>query len=179
VLSLQSFHSGFALKEEVGLFEPYIDKSTYTVVGFSYGAIKAFEAVLESTTRIDRLILLSPAFFQTKPETFIKLQLRVYKANPQKYLKQFMKGCFAPYQEVPTQEGEHSYEDLHTLLSYVWDTSKLQQLVDRGIDIEVHLGMLDAIIDVEGAQTFFKAQCCVTTYQKNNHFLLKGETNNE
>ena len=46
-------------------------------------------------------------------------------------------------------------EELETLLHYQWDKAKLQELVDRGITIEVFLGSEDIIIDSESALEFF------------------------
>nr|WP_275856258.1 hypothetical protein [Sulfurimonas sp. MAG313] len=60
------FYSGFSLSNDEILFKDYLKYSDYTVAGFSYGAIKAFEMALTSKTRIDTLQLFSPAFFQEK-----------------------------------------------------------------------------------------------------------------
>lgn len=63
------FFSGFSLQNESYLFDSFIKNSDYTVCGFSYGAIKAFEYTIkqiENGNRIDTLQLLSPAFFRVK-----------------------------------------------------------------------------------------------------------------
>lgn len=169
---MKSFHSGFALKNEEHFFKNFYAVNEYTVVGFSYGAIKAFEAVCETSQRIDKLILLSPAFFQTKGDKFKKLQIRAYKANADTYLDNFMKACFAPYVTQEVSYGKHSPEDLETLLYYEWDISALKKLHERGVSIEVHLGLSDTIIDVQGARDFFTPLSTVYAYQKANHFLL-------
>ncbi len=35
------FYSGFSLTNDVHFFDKFLEKSDYTVAGFSYGAIKA------------------------------------------------------------------------------------------------------------------------------------------
>ena len=87
------FYSGFSLCDESDLFAAFIKNSQYTVCGFSYGAIKAFKHVVSQMTkgnRVDTLQLFSPAFFQTKPERFKRLQTISYTKNPLKYLEQFL-----------------------------------------------------------------------------------------
>ena len=169
---MKNFHSGFALKDEAHFFQVYEDKSAYTVTGFSYGAIKAFEAVLLSKERVDKLRLLSPAFFQTKSEKFKRLQLRGYRADASSYLENFLEACFSPYATQNVSYGKHSTEDLEKLLTYEWHKTKVQKLRERGVEIEVHLGLLDAIIDVNGARDFFTPLGTVYVYQRANHFLL-------
>ena len=66
---MSKYFNGFSLQNEEELFSEYLLQSELCVAGFSYGAQKAFEYVYKSKERIDRLILLSPAFFQTqKPD---------------------------------------------------------------------------------------------------------------
>ena len=69
------YFNGFSLSDEVNLFTEYIDEGENCVCGFSFGAQKAFEYVYTSNERIDRLILLSPAFFQTQKDSFVRTQL--------------------------------------------------------------------------------------------------------
>jgi len=82
------FFSGFSLKNEDEIFFDYlkdVKDNPYVVVGFSYGAIKALEYAVKSQERIDRMILISPAWFCNKSKAFIKTQLLYYK----KVLKHF------------------------------------------------------------------------------------------
>ena len=58
------YFNGFSLSNEEKLFSDYLVDSDLCIGGFSFGALKAFEHVYNSKERIDRLILLSPAFFQ-------------------------------------------------------------------------------------------------------------------
>jgi len=90
------YFNGFSLKNEEIFFQDYIVDSDYCVAGFSYGAIKAFEYVYNSSNRVDRLILLSPAFFQNEKKSFIRTQLRYYKSNPDEYISQFIKNVVYP-----------------------------------------------------------------------------------
>lgn len=166
-----TFYSGFSLTNDFHFFKPFIRESDYTVVGFSYGAIKAALHAADSTSRIDTLQLFSPAFFQTKKSSFKRLQLSAFTSDCQNYLLRFIEGCFAPcsVQEVDTKIG--TVNELEELLSFVWDEGLMRQIVDKGIIIEVYLGLEDTIIDVLGAREFFLPYATVTTIRKGNHFL--------
>lgn len=169
------FYSGFSLKNEDYCFSDYINRSEYSVCGFSYGAIKAFEHVkeqLEAKKRIDTLQLFSPAFFQTKDDKFKKLQLLGYRKNRDAYLKEFMSLCFLPYEKKVVERNENSAEELEELLYYVWNKDELKYIAKKGVKIEVYLGADDRIIDVEGAREFFLEVATVTYIKNANHFLL-------
>ncbi|MFT7860043.1 MAG: pimelyl-ACP methyl ester esterase BioV [Sulfurimonas sp.] len=169
------FYSGFSLQNESYLFEPFIKDSDYTVCGFSYGAIKAYDAVLdalENSKRVDTLQLFSPAFFQTKDEKFKRLQLMAYKKNKELYLGNFIESCFKPYEKKIVEFNSIDNEDdLKKLLEYEWDLEGLQKVVDAGVVIEVYLGFADQVIDANGAYRFFKQVANVTVLKKANHFL--------
>lgn len=168
------FYSGFSLKDEMYLFTPYIKQSDFTVCGFSYGAIAAFNATLEAlknSQRVDTLQLFSPAFFQTKEEKFKRLQLRAYKSSEELYMKQFVNACFAPYNKKITTHKESKLEELQELLEYVWDEEQFEYLESCGVKVEVYLGGCDAIIDVAGAREFFLEVATVTYIKEANHFL--------
>ncbi|MCL4431512.1 MAG: pimelyl-ACP methyl ester esterase BioV [Epsilonproteobacteria bacterium] len=166
-----TFYSGFSLTDDRRFFEPFLRESDYTVAGFSYGAIKAALHAANSTKRIDTLQLFSPAFFQTKKPSFKRLQLSAFTSDSQNYLLRFIEGCFAPYsvQKVDTKIG--TVHELEELLSFVWDEGLMRQIVDKGIIIEVYLGLEDAIIDVSGAKEFFLPYATVTVIRRGNHFL--------
>lgn len=169
------FYSGFSLKGEEHYFSDYINRSDYTVCGFSYGAIKAFQHVkeqLELKKRVDILQLFSPAFFQTKDEKFKKLQLLGYRKNQDSYLREFTALCFSPYEKKIVEHAKSSIEELEELLQYEWDMDELKELVRSGVKIEVYLGGRDAIIDAEGAREFFLQVATVTYIKDANHFLL-------
>jgi len=157
------YFNGFSLHNEEELFSPYLLNSEYCVAGFSHGAQQAFEYVYHSTRRIDRLILLSPAFFQTQKASFIRTQLRYFDAGQEAYVKQFLANVPYPsnldlsnYLKVGTKE------ELESLLTYQWDSTKIQEVLDRGTTIEVFLGDKDKIIDAQETFNFFSP--LTTTY---------------
>ncbi len=168
------YFNGFSLQKEKGLFTPYLTESEYCVAGFSYGAQQAFEYVYHATERIDRLILLSPAFFQTQKPSFIRTQLRYFEAGTEAYVKQFLANVTYPssldlsgYLDVGTKE------ELEALLSYTWDSKKIQEVLDRGTTIEVFLGSEDKIIDPQKAFDFF-APLTTTYFMKRVGHVLKS-----
>jgi len=168
------FFSGFSLKNEEYLFDGYIDRSNYTICGFSYGAIKALHStleMLENAQRVDTLQLLSPAFFQSKPEKFKRLQLMSYKKNNIIYMKQFIAGCFAPYKKKIVENVETDISELKELLEYEWSLELLKKVEAKGVKIEVYLGGKDAIIDADFAKEFFLEVATVTYIKDANHFL--------
>jgi hypothetical protein len=152
------FFSGFSLRDEAYLFEDILDPSIYSVAGFSYGAIKALEYVktqLEKGNRVDRLQLLSPAFFQTKSAKFKRLQLLSYTKNQAAYLESFLTACFSPYPPQQLSYRATSKEQLQELLEYEWCLEDLLKLERAGVIVEVYLGSEDNIIDAPKAKEFF------------------------
>ncbi len=161
------FYSGFSLSNDQQLFTSLLKETEYTVAGFSYGAIKAFEEVLYSSKRVDTLQLFSPAFFQDKDEKFKRMQMMYINKDKQAYLGNFLSSCFKPCkidENVVLQEGEA--KDLDMLLYYEWTRENLKKVCDKGIEIEVYLGSEDQIIDVEKAKEFFLPYA--TTFLLNN-----------
>jgi len=169
------FFSGFSLRNEVDFFKPFINESNYSVCGFSYGAIKAFEYVqkaLKEGNRVDRLQFLSPAFFQSKNEKFKRLQLMAYRKNEDEYLRQFINACFLPYERRVVEHSVTVLEELEELLMYEWSRDELKALADKGVVIEVYLGGEDQIVDSAEAKEFFLDVATVTYVKNGNHFLL-------
>lgn len=165
------FYSGFSLTNEAHYFEKFLENSDYTVAGFSYGAIKAAHYASESKKRIDTLQLFSPAFFQTKKESFKRLQLAAFSNEPDGYLERFLQGCFAPCPVQDTEVKIGTIDELDELLHYVWDESLIRSILAKGIRIEVYLGLEDRIIDVQAAREFFRSFATVTSIRQGNHFL--------
>ncbi len=168
------FHSGFCLKEDADFFQEWIEESAFAVYGFSYGAIKAFEAVrqlVERGERVDRLVFFSPAFFQTKQKRFKRMQLAAFRNDPQSYIERFIENCFAPYKRQTVSIKRDSIEDLKKLLEYEWDKEALAALKKKGVHIEVYIGGADRIIDAKGAFAFFSEVVDVTLIKDANHFL--------
>ncbi|HEY9190280.1 MAG TPA: pimelyl-ACP methyl ester esterase BioV [Sulfurovum sp.] len=169
------YFNGFSLQGEETLFAPYFIESDYCVAGFSYGAQQAFEYAYHANKRIDRVILLSPAFFQTEKPSFVRTQLRYFDAGQEAYIKQFLANAAYPssmdlseYLKVGTKD------ELEALLSYTWDEKKIQEVLDRGTTIEVFLGEKDKIIDAQQAFEFFKP-LTTTYFMKGVGHILQAE----
>lgn len=168
------YFSGFCLQNEEERFTQYLLDSTYCVAGFSYGAQQAFDYVYNTKIRIDRLILLSPAFFQRQKPSFVRTQLHYFETGKEAYVKQFLANVTHPssldlsnYLKIGTKE------ELQALLTYQWDTKKIQEVLDRGTTIEVFLGSEDKIIDAQEAFNFFLP--LTTTYLiKDVGHILEG-----
>ncbi len=168
------FYSGFALSGDQHFFDHYLRHSDYTVAGFSYGAIKAAYFAAESDERIDTLQLFSPAFFQTKKESFRRLQMGGYLKDPQRYLENFLTSCFAPLPVSPITLGSHDTESLQELLYFEWTAELMGRIRAKGTAIEVYLGLEDQIIDITGAREFFRTFAAVTSIKSANHFLQEN-----
>ena len=168
------YFNGFSLQNEEELFSNFLIESKYSVAGFSYGAQKAFEYVYKSRERIDRLILLSPAFFQTQKPSFIRTQLHYFKAGQEAYVEQFCRNIAAPSStDLSTYLQVGTKEELEALLSYSWKKDHIQEVLNRGVIIEVFLGSEDKIIDAKEAFTFFSSLTS-TYFMKATGHLLKG-----
>ena len=169
------YFNGFSLQNEAEIFDPYLTKNDYTVTGFSYGAQQAFEYAYAANERIDRLILLSPAFFHTQKSSFIRTQLRYFEAGKEAYVKQFLSNVAYP-SDIDLSEylNVGTKEELEALLTYTWNEDKLQELTNRGTTIEVFLGIEDKILDVEEAMSFFKKTCTLYSIKKSGHLLLEN-----
>ena len=167
-----NYFNGFALKHEEKFFRAYTIESDFCVAGFSYGAQKALEYALNSTERIDRLILLSPAFFQHHKSSFRRTQLRYFKANQKAYTTQFLNNVAHPSNislEPYLTTGTHN--DLDALLSYIWDKDKILELVNRGVSIEVFMGEEDKIVDSKKSFEFFSKITTVYFLKAVGHLL--------
>ena len=174
------FYSGFSLSDDKKLFEPYLKDSAYTVAGFSYGAIRAFEEALASSRRIDILQLFSPAFFQDKSEKFKRMQMIYFLKEKEAYLENFLSACFFPVslnESVRVEQGSEA--QLRELLHYEWKAEKLKALQERGVEIEIYLGSEDKIIDAKKAKAFFLPYA--TSYMINHagHTLQTKENNEQ
>ena len=166
------YFNGYGLKGEEAFFSEFLIKSDYAVAGFSHGSQKAFEYAYNSTKRIDRLILISPAFFQNHKKSFVKTQLRYFKADKEAYRKEFLKNVAYPSTiELNAFISESTYEELNDLLSYVWDEEKILELKNRGTSIEVFMGDADKIVDFEKSFEFFSKLVPVYLFKGKGHFL--------
>ena len=168
------FYSGFSLKNEEFLFEPFLKKGAYTVSGFSYGTIKALKYTqeqLQKGNRVDTLQLLSPVFFQTQGGKFHRVQMMYYTKDRKKYMHNFINTCFMPYEKKELEFQKEKKEELEELLTYQWSVPDLLELKSKGVKIEVYLGGKDVIIDVEEARKVFLDVATVTYIKEANHFL--------
>ncbi|RBQ29991.1 pimelyl-ACP methyl ester esterase BioV [Aliarcobacter vitoriensis] len=168
----KNFFSGFCFENESELFKEYLVSNDFTVSGFSYGAIKAFEYVLNSKNRVDKLQLLSPAFFQTKDDKFKRMQLMFFKKDENSYINSFLENVKSPiYKDIEKYFKKGSFEELETLLNYIWIEDDLEKLVKNGLKIEVFLGEKDLIIDSLVAKDFFKNYATVYYFKDKGHLL--------
>ena len=168
----KKYFSGFCFFEESELFKDYIIQNDFTVSGFSYGAVKAFEDVLNSNKRVDKLQLFSPAFFQTKDEKFKRMQLMFFKKDEDAYIKNFLENV----KDKSTKSIENffkkgSFKELDELLNFKWNKEDLEELIKKGIKIEVFLGQNDKIIDSLDAKEFFKEFATVYYFKDKGHLL--------
>ncbi|MEO1928691.1 MAG: pimelyl-ACP methyl ester esterase BioV [Nautiliaceae bacterium] len=157
------YFSGFCLKDESVLFKDYLEDGEFVVAGFSYGAQKALDYVLNSSKRIDKLQLLSPAFFDYFPK-IIEINLKAFRNDKKKYIENFFKKAGYFNEKFL---GECTEEDLKRLFTYDWE--KIKNL--KGVKIEIFLGEFDKITSLKKAHGFFKNFGDVYLIKKANHFL--------
>ena len=166
------FFSGFCFQNEEALFAPYLIQSAFTVAGFSYGAIKAFEYAFTCKERIDTLQLFSPAFFEDKDAKFKKLQTLSFSKNSEAYTQNFMQNCMHPsHFDLQPFIHKGSIEELNELLHYVWNIEKLRALKERGVTIEVYVGECDTIINPISVKDFFVPFASVYYLKHVGHIL--------
>ncbi len=154
------YFSGFGFQNEWPLFKEYIQRGEYNIAGFSYGAQKAFMEAYERTKegrRVQKLQLLSPAYFEYLPKEVKHKEILSFAKNPDLYMRFFYKKVLYPssldinrFKKMPTL-GE-----LKSLLLFHWEEEKFEFLQEKGVQIEVYLGSLDKIVDASKAHEFFK-----------------------
>ena len=168
----KSFFSGFCFKNEEELFSEYIIKNDFTISGFSYGAIKAFQEVLNSNQRVDKLQLFSPAFFQTQDKKYVRLQLMFFKKDAKSYCENFLKNVASPSNIDLSKYFElGTYEELEELMTFKWIEEDIKKVLDKGTKIEVYLGSDDKIIDSSIARDFFRKFATVYYINDKGHIL--------
>ena len=168
------FYSGFSLKGEEKLFDSFLISSDFCISGFSYGCIKAVEYALGTDERIDKIQLFSPAFFNDKDDKFKRLQLMFYSKDKQTYIENFLQNVTYPSsKDLSIYMNEGTYDELHELLYYEWDKSKIITLLKNGIIIEVYLGEVDKIINSKLANEFFKSCGCEVYFIKSYGHILQ------
>ena len=171
-MTSKNYFSGFCFFEESELFEEYLIKNDFTLCGFSFGAIKAFEEALSTNQRVDKIQLFSPAFFQNYDDKFKKKQLMYFKKDANLYSQSFLENVIFPKQiDISKYFKLGTIEELEELLYYEWKEEKLQKILDKGIKIEVYLGGVDKIIDASKAKDFFKDFATVYYIKEKGHLL--------
>lgn len=150
------YFSGFSLKNEKELFSNYLINNDFTVSGFSFGAEKAVEYVLNTKNRIDTLELFSPSYFNDKDRKYKRMQVMYFKKDSQVYCDNFLENCGLNQGEINKYFKIGTSDELEDLLNYDWSDKKLQSIVERKINIEVYLGVEDKIINSNSACEFFR-----------------------
>jgi len=157
------YFNGFCLCNEKELFNEYLEDGEYIVAGFSKGAQNALEYVLNTDKRIDKLQLISPAFFDY-PEKIVELNLAAFRKNKEEYVKNFLKKAgLEDFRYV----CECSEDELKRLFTFDWEIIK----EIKNVKIEVFLGEFDRILALKKAYEFFKEYADVYLIKKANHFL--------
>ena len=168
----KNYFSGFCFFNESELFDDYLIKNDFTISGFSYGAIKAFEEVLTSNQRVDKLQLFSPAFFQSYDNKFKRTQVMYFKKDPNTYCKGFLENVIYPKKlDISKYFKLGTSEELEELLYYEWSEEKLEKVVNNGTKIEVFLGSDDKIIDAIKTKEFFQKFATVYFIKEKGHLL--------
>ncbi len=168
----KKYFSGFCFCDESELFSQYLESNDFTVCGFSYGAIKAFEEVLSTNQRVDKLQLFSPAFFQNYENKFKRTQLMYFKKDANSYCQSFLENVIFPSNlDISKYFKLGTIEELEELLFYEWSEEKLQKLLDKGVKIEVFLGAEDKIIDSSKTKDFFVNFATVYYMKEKGHLL--------
>ena len=162
------YFSGFCLQNESELFDEFTCKSDFCVVGFSYGAQKAFEYAFTCKQRIDKLQLISPAFFHEQNDKFKKLQTIFFQKDSDEYCKNFIKNIGLEYIKFFKKATQN---ELKELLYYEWDRDKLRELTNRGIEIEVYIGADDKTVDPLHVKKFFQEFATIYFIKDKGHML--------
>ena len=169
------YFSGFCLKNDVELFEEFIEINDFTISGFSYGAINAFRYALkqvENNKRVQKLQLFSPAFFHDKSKKYKRLQLMFFKKNEQEYKNNFISNIAKPSNiDLNKYLASGTYEQLDILLNYEWCKEDFEILLNAGVKIEVFLGSDDKIINSTNALEFFRQYSEVYFIKDVGHIL--------
>jgi pimeloyl-ACP methyl ester carboxylesterase len=172
------FFSGFSLQDEEELFFDYLKDlkdNPYVVVGFSYGAIKALEFTANSSERIDRLILISPAWFCNRSRAFIRTQLLYFRKDAERYTQTFLKNIAYPANiDLSKYVAPSTLSDLEKLLTYSWPSELFNICKKRDIVIETYLGGKDKIIDAYEAHEFFRQYSESYLFKDVGHILREA-----
>lgn len=168
------YFSGFSLQNESDIFNEYLIKNDVTACGFSYGAIKLIENILNNTIeqrRIDKIQLFSPAYFNDQDEKFKRMQLMFFKKDENTYSNNFLENCGFTDEEKKKYFVLGTYKELENLLYYDWNYEKMEFIKNKNIKIETYLGGDDKIINSKKALEFFRQFGDVYFIKSANHKL--------
>ena len=168
----QKYFNGFCLKNEEKFFD-FIKNGEYSVVGFSFGAIGAFEFAKKNV--IKNLILISPAFFENRSLELKKKEIENFYKNKSVYLRKFLKNIAYPCKiSLHTLlDNNCTVQELKKLLFYKWKEEEFKLLEEKGVNIEVYIGERDKIIDAQAAFNFFSKVATVYFFKKRGHLLIE------
>ncbi|WP_208377706.1 pimelyl-ACP methyl ester esterase BioV [Helicobacter pylori] len=170
------FFSGFGFVNESVLFEEWLLKGAYDVSGFSMGAIKAIEYAYNEVLqqrRIHSLLLFSPCMLAHKSLAFKRLQLFSFQKDSKGYMDNFYKEVGLDAQ-LERFKREGSLEELEFLLDYKYSDRIIRLLLEKGVKIEVFIGLKDKITDVQALLEFFMPLVQVWQFKDYNHLLQKS-----
>ena len=166
------YFNGFCLSGEQELFKDILISSDYTLAGFSYGAILAFEEAMKSQSRVDRLILISPAFFQNRAKRYKTLQLSGWRRDRESYIQSFLDSCAKPSDfDLKKYRKDGRQEELKFLLEYEWKRERLEELNQKGVTIELFLGAEDKIVRSDEVLEFFDGVSISYLFKSAGHIL--------
>ncbi|GAA8662727.1 pimelyl-ACP methyl ester esterase BioV [Helicobacter pylori] len=170
------FFSGFGFVNESVLFEEWLLKGAYDISGFSMGAIKAIEYAYNEVLqqrRIHSLLLFSPCMLAHKSLAFKRLQLSSFQKDPKNYMDNFYKevGLNAQLERFKKMG---SLEELEFLLDYKYSDRIIRSLLEKGVKIEVFIGLKDKITDIQALLEFFMPLVQVWQFKDYNHLLQKS-----
>ncbi|CAJ99367.1 pimelyl-ACP methyl ester esterase BioV [Helicobacter acinonychis] len=170
------FFSGFGFVNESVLFEEWLLKGAYDVSGFSMGAIKAIEYAYNEVLqqrRINSLLLFSPCMLAHKSLAFKRLQLYSFQKDPQSYMDNFYQAVGLDAQ-LERFKKMGSLEELEFLLNYKYSDHTIRLLLEKGVKIEVFIGLKDKITDIQALLEFFMPLAQVWQFKSYNHLLQKS-----
>lgn len=140
------------------------------VAGFSYGSIAATRYALAHED-VKRLILLSPAYYTHKDDEFRSVQLTAFEADSDLYALKLLKKSGLSAEDGAKYGQQGTKEQLRELLYFDWNMAGLDELVQRGVSIEVFIGDNDRVVEPLVSKEFFEKFAKVYMLENKNHVL--------
>ncbi len=168
------FFSAFGLKNEQELFRFWLNCNDFCVAGFSSGAIDALEYTLNSKNRVDRLILISPIFFESIDRDELNKRVKIFKKRYKKFMSEYYKKIdIGSRLDIAKYKTNATLLELENALFYNWSIEKLEKIIKRGTVVEVILSQDDKISDSKYALYFFKDITTTYLIKDVNHLLKR------